>query len=224
MTPSLSDLSSAELRPHLIAAMLPHVSFDGWGEKALLAAASDLGVDGVRARLAFPEGLGDMLAAYLAKADADLEAALAERGLHNMKVRERITLAVRTRLELAIPHREAARRAASLLLLPQFAGLAARSLWATADTMWRAAGDTSTDFNFYSKRTILSGVYSATLLVWLADESEEFATTWAFLDRRIADVMKIEKAKAQWRKSSENLPSLTRFWGKLRYPAPPTPL
>lgn len=224
MSDMRDDLSSTQLRPHLVMAMLPHVAFDGWGEKALLAGARDLGIDATRARLAFPEGVGDMLAAYLAQADADLEAALAQRGLHNLKVRARITLAVRTRLEWAAAHREAARRAASLLVLPQHAALSARALWSAVDIMWRAAGDTATDFNHYSKRTILAGVYSATALVWLNDDSPDFSETWAFLDRRIADVMKIETVKARWRQTGARRPSLTRFLGKLRYPAPPTPL
>jgi ubiquinone biosynthesis protein COQ9 len=213
------EMTLDELRPHLVAAMLPHVPFDGWSQAAAEAGARDLGVPESRAALVFPGGAADMVDAYTAYADARLEAALAARGLHNMKIRERVTLAVRTRLEQATPEREAVRRAAAVFALPTNALLSARTLWRTADTMWRACGDAATDYNHYTKRLILGGVYAATLLVWLQDESEDCAETWAFLDRRIAGVMRFEKVKAQALGSTANLPSLTRFLGRLRYPA-----
>ncbi|MFQ3665049.1 MAG: COQ9 family protein, partial [Sphingomonadaceae bacterium] len=135
------------------------------------------------------------------------------------KVREKVKGAIRTRLEMAAPDREAIRRAASILSLPGNVPLATRLTWGTADAIWRAAGDTATDFNHYSKRAIAGAVYSATLFVWMADESEGFADTWAFLDRRIDGVMRFEKWKARLNRGdgSERL-SLVRFLGRLRYP------
>src|SRR4029077_14179482 len=91
--------------------------------------------------------------------------------------------------------REAARRALALLALPLNAGLGLKLLYRTVDAMWYAAGDTSADFNFYTKRAILAGVYSSTLLYWLNDRAEGSEATWSFLDRRIDDVMKFEKFK-----------------------------
>jgi ubiquinone biosynthesis protein COQ9 len=85
--------------------------------------------------------------------------------------------------------------------------------------MWRIAGDKATDFNHYSKRAILMAVYGSTSLVWLDDDSAGFAETRAFLDRRIDEVMRFEKAKAGWRARRELMPSLSRFLGRLRYPA-----
>jgi ubiquinone biosynthesis protein COQ9 len=148
-----------------------------------------------------------------------MEATLAPLGLPAMKVRERIRTAVLTRLDQAEPHREAVRRAAAILAQPQNAARAARTLWRTVDAIWRACGDTSTDYNFYTKRAILAGVYSVTLLVWLSDESEGRATTHAFLDRRIAGIMSFEKTKARVLGLGEGWPSLVRFLGRLRYPA-----
>ena len=208
-----------EWRDDLLDAALMHVPFDGWTATALRRAAADVGLTPEMAELAFPGGAHDVLEFYLERADRRLAAALAEQDLPAMRIRERITTAVRTRLELAAQHREAARRTVALLALPHNARLASRTLYRTVDTMWRAAGDTSTDYNFYSKRAILAGVYSSTLLVWLGDQSEGFADSWAFLDRRIAGVMRFEKAKAEWRKATEHMPSLTRFLGRLRYPA-----
>ena len=212
------DPTLAELRPLLIAATLPHVPFDGWSAAALRAGAADAGIDADLAQVVF-DGPADMVDAYTALADARMTAALEAAGIGSMKVRDRIRLAVRTRLEQAAPHREAVRRALAVLAMPGNAALGARILWRTADAMWRAAGDTATDYNHYTKRLILGGVYSATLLVWLDDASEDHADTWAFLDRRIDGVMRFEKAKARMTSGFENRPSLVRFLGRLRYPA-----
>jgi ubiquinone biosynthesis protein COQ9 len=115
------------------------------------------------------------------------------------------------------PAREAVRRALAILAMPQNVPLALRIGWRTADLMWRIAGDTSTDFNHYTKRMTLGAVYGSTLLVWLDDQSDGWTETAAFLDRRIDDVMRFEKFKGEWRGSSERL-SVSRFLGRLRYP------
>ena len=218
-SPSPAEMTLDELRPVLIEAMLPHVPFDGWSAKAAEAAGADLGLPAGRARIVFPGGAAEMVAAYLEFADARMRRALETRGLHNLKIRDRITVAVRTRLEQAESEREAVRRALGILGQPQNLPLGARTLWNTADAMWRAAGDTATDYNHYTKRLTLGGVYASTLLVWLDDHSEGFADTRAFLDRRIGDVMRFEKAKAQFLGSGDRIPSLSRFLGRLRYPA-----
>lgn len=220
MTPSISgiDATPAELRPALVRAMLPHVAFDGWGTTALLAAAHDLGLPAAVARLAFTSP-ADMADASIAQADAEMEAALAPLNLPAMKIRARIRTAIVTRLDQAEPHREAVRRTAAILAQPQNARLAARTLWRTVDSIWRAAGDTSTDYNFYTKRAILSAVYSATLLYWLGDEAEGRTATYTFLDRRIAGIMAFEKAKAKLTNLGDGWPSAVRFLGRLRYPA-----
>ncbi len=212
------DHTPAELRPTLVEAMLPHVAFDGWGQSALRAGATDIGVPLAVAQLAFT-GPADMVEAYIAYADAAMEAALLPLALPAMKIRERIRIAVRTRLEQAEPHREAVRRALAVLARPDHAARAARTAWATVDAIWRAAGDTSTDYNFYTKRAILGAVYGATLIYWLNDHSDGHADTWAFLDRRIAGIMAFEKAKAKLTKLGDGWPSPVRFLGRLRYPA-----
>ena len=213
-----SDQTPSELRLALAGAMLPHAGFDGWSAATLAAGAADLGVPLPVARLAFT-GPADMADASIDDADRAMEAALAALDVPSLKVRERIRLAVATRLEQAEPHREAVRRAAQILAQPQNAARAARTLWRTADSIWRAAGDTSTDYNFYTKRAILSAVYSATLLYWLNDDSEGRVATHAFLDRRLAGIMAFEKAKAKLTGIGANWPDPMRFLGRLRYPA-----
>ncbi|QMW23638.1 COQ9 family protein [Sandaracinobacteroides saxicola] len=213
----MEDLTLDELRPRLATALLAHVPFDGWSRAALANTASDIGVDPDVAALAFPNGAPDMIAAYIGTADQAMLAACATPDFAALKIRERITRAIRVRFEAAEPHQEAIRRASAILALPGNAALSARLLWSTADAIWRAAGDTSTDFNHYSKRALASAVYASTLLYWLQDDSEGRSATWAFLDRRIAGVMRIEKLKARF-KGAEGFSPL-RFLGRLRYPA-----
>lgn len=214
----VSEMTLDEMRPHLVDAMLAHVPFDGWGWQALDAAASDLNVVPAAARLAFPDGAIDMVDAYTARADARMEAAMRALPLDSMKIRERFQAAISTRLEQAAPHREAVRRATFILGSPRHALRAMRIGWRTADSIWRAMGDRSTDFSFYSRRAIAAGVYAATLLVWLDDDSPDFADTRAFLARRIDGVMRFEKAKRQFRPPVDEHFSLARFAGRLRYP------
>lgn len=213
-----ADLTPEELRPLLLTAMLSHVPFDGWTSKALENAAADISISNEMAELSFPGGAIEMLELHLNNANTLLAEELATRDLPSMKIRDRITLAVRTRLEQNANSREIVRRGLFTLALPQNLALGSKALWNSADTMWRAAGDTSTDHNWYTKRATLSAVYSAVLLFWLNDDSDGYEDTWAFLDRRIEDVMKIETAKYKLRQSSTNFPSFSRFLGRLRYP------
>jgi ubiquinone biosynthesis protein COQ9 len=213
------DMNLDELRVALAPLLGRHAAFDGWSETALAAAAADLGIPAERARLAFSAGPAAMIDAWFDSVDvAMLEAFPAER-IAGMKIRERIRALVLFRLEAIHPHREALRRALAILAMPNNVAAGARLAWRAADRIWRLAGDTATDFNHYSKRAILVGVYGSTSLVFLDDADSDLAATRAFLDRRIDEVMRFEKAKARWRGRNARLPSLSRFLGRLRYPA-----
>lgn len=207
-------------RAKLLKAALPLVAFDGWTNETMSQAASDAGIAAAEIQLLFPRGTVDLIEAFSNWADGQMLDAMEHKDLKTMKIREKITFAVRTRLEVLEPHKEAARRATSLLALPIHGVLSARMLYRTTDQIWRGIGDVSTDFNFYTKRVTLAGVYSTTLLAWLNDESEAHSETWAFLDRRIGDVMQIEKVKAKVRSVSSKIPSPTEFISALRYPGP----
>jgi ubiquinone biosynthesis protein COQ9 len=189
--------SSDPLRDRLLERMPEHVVFDGWSQAAIDASAREAGVDPEAARQAFPRGGVDAALAWSALQDRRMAEALAEEPLAGMGMTARVTRAVRLRLELVEPHREAVRRAANLFALPIYAADGAAMVWRSADAIWRALGDESEDANWYTKRASLSGVVSATVLYWLQDDSEARHQTWRFLDRRIADVMRIEKAKAR---------------------------
>ena len=206
------------LRRKLALAVGENAVFDGWTQAAVDSAARQLGVDPVQARLAMPKSQAGMIDTYIRQVDRELEASLTAQQLAAMKIREKIRELVWRRLEIMGPAREAVRRALAILAMPQNLPLALRISWRTADLLWRIAGDTSTDFNHYTKRMTLGAVYGSTLLAWLDDQSEGWADTAAFLDRRIDDVMKFEKLKAEWRGSSEQRLSLSRFLGRLRYP------
>jgi ubiquinone biosynthesis protein COQ9 len=178
-------------RRRLLEAILPHVAFDGWTHAALRAAAADADIDEIQARNAFPGGPPELIEAFSAETDRRMLAELDKRDLAALRLRDRVYTGVRLRLELLDPHREAVARALSFLALPVYAPLAAKCLYRTVDAIWRAAKDTSTDHSFYTKRLLLSGVYSSTVLFWLNDGSEGRAETWAFLDRRIDDALRL---------------------------------
>ena len=212
------DPTLDELREALAPLVADNAAFDGWNTAAVDSAADALGVDRGIARLAFPKGAVDMIDAWFASVDAAMLARFTPEQLAAMKIRERVTALVEARLAIVAGHREALRRAVAILSMPQNVAHAARLGWRSADAMWRAAGDTATDYNHYTKRGILAGVYAATVTVFLNDESEGWADTRAFLGRRIEGIMRFEKAKAKWLGTEHRL-SLSRFIGRLRYPA-----
>ena len=215
----MADPSPLErLRRQLALAVGENAVFDGWTRQAVDSAAGQLGIDPVQARLAMPKSQAGMIDLYLLEVDRGLEAWFTPERLAGMKIREKIRSLVWRRLELMGPAREAVRRALAILAMPQNLPLALKASWRSADLMWRIAGDTSTDFNHYTKRMTLGAVYGSTLLAWLDDQTEGWADTAAFLDRRIDDVMRFEKLKAEWRGSAERRVSPSRFLGRLRYP------
>jgi ubiquinone biosynthesis protein COQ9 len=213
-----ADLTLDELRIALGPRIAAAAIFDGWNETALAEAAREAGVDPAVARLAFPGGAMDMVAGWVASVDAGMTAAFDPLVLAQMPIRERIRSLVWFRLEAVAGLEEALRRALAIQAMPQNLARAAKLGWASADAMWRLAGDTATDYNHYTKRAILASIYAATLAVFVSDESAGKADTRAFLDRRIEGVMKFEKAKAQLLQGRERF-DVVRFLGRLRYPA-----
>ncbi len=182
----------------LLDAILMHVPFDGWSETSFRAAVMDAGVDKTVARGLFPRGAVDLAVAFHRRGDAAMAERVAATALTDMRYRDRVAFAVRARIEAA-EDREAVRRGTTLFALPMHAADGAKLIWGTSDAIWTALGDTSDDVNWYTKRATLSGVYSSTVLYWLGDDSLGQEATWAFLGRRIEDVMRIEKVKAQMR-------------------------
>jgi len=205
-------------RQLILGHALPNVPFEGWTRAVMTRAAREAGIPDSRLRLAFPEGPLGLVAYFIARADRQMTEKLGAQDLSSMKIREKVTFAVRTWLELQADNPEAVRRAATLLSLPLSAGTALRCLYGTVDALWLAIGDTSTDYNFYTKRMILAGVFSTVLLQWLGDDSDGKQDTWDFLDRRIANVMSFEKFKARLPDASGLASAPFRFLGALRYP------
>ncbi len=204
-------------RMKILEAALPHVAFDGWTPRLLAEAADVAGISHGDMRLAFPGGAADLADFFLADGDRRMEEALAREDVGALKIRERITLAVRTRLEVDRNNREAMRRAVTLFALPLSGMRGPNALYRTVDAIWRAVGDTSTDFNFYTKRATLAGVFSSVSLYWFSDDSENYQRTWAFLDRRIEDVMRFERVKAGVKGVAAKLPDPGALLGRLRY-------
>lgn len=208
----------AEVRARLALVVGENAVFDGWTQKAVETSAGQLGIDSAVARLAFSQDQAGMVDAYLAGVDAAMEVHFTPELIGALKIRDRIRELVWFRLQTMGPAREAIRSALAILAMPQNAVQGLSIGWRSADLMWRLAGDASTDFNHYTKRLTLSALYAATLLAWLDDDSDRWTDTSSFLDRRIADVMRFEKWKAEWRGSADRRPSFSRFLGRLRYP------
>ena len=183
---------------NLLEAILPHVAFDGWGEAAFRAACEDLELSSQDAKSVVPRGAVDLAIAFHRRGDAAMMARLADTDLSALRFRDKVATALKIRLDV-IEDREAVRRATTLFALPQYGPDGAKLVWETADHIWTAVGDTSRDGNWYSKRAILSGIWGATVLYWLGDDSLENQNTQAFIDRRIDNVMQFEKLKGQLR-------------------------
>jgi ubiquinone biosynthesis protein COQ9 len=198
-------------RDALIEAMLPDVPFDGWSRAALRAAARRIGISAAEALALIPGGPADFVACFSRWADRRMLDRLERLPLDQLRVPERIALAVNLRLEIVEPWREAVRRALAVLALPQHAPPALRLLYDTVDGIWYAAGDTATDFSFYTKRATLAGIYTATLLYWLEDRSAGFADTRAFLERRLADAARIGAARRRLEAAVDRLPNPFRL-------------
>jgi ubiquinone biosynthesis protein COQ9 len=198
-------------RDALIEAMLPDVPFDGWSRAALRAAARRIGVPAAEALALFPDGPPDFAACFSRWADRRMLDRLESLPPGELRVPERVALAVNIRLEIVEPWREAVRRALTILSLPQNVPLAMRLLYETVDGIWYAAGDSATDFSFYTKRATLAGIYAATLLYWLEDRSPGFADTRAFLDRRLAEVARIGQARRRLQTALDRLPNPLRL-------------
>ncbi|PCH67089.1 MAG: COQ9 family protein [Rhodobacteraceae bacterium] len=196
--PETSDTQSADLKETLLDAVLLHVPFDGWTQVSFDAAVADSGLDPTLARAICPRGAVDLALAFHARGDSQMLDRIAGAEFANMRFRDKIAAAVRFRLEV-VADKELVRRGVTLFSLPQYAGDGAGAIWGTCGLIWQALGDTSEDVNWYTKRATLAGVYSATVLYWLGDDTPDHQATWEFLDRRIENVMQIEKLKAQVR-------------------------
>ncbi|QMU59584.1 MAG: COQ9 family protein [Boseongicola sp.] len=190
--------TNPNIRQELLTAILPHVAFDGWSELAFVAAADDIGIDIEQARATCPRGAIDLAIDFHRAGDQAMVTAFKSTDLSDMRYRDKVATALKLRVE-GMTDREVIRRVSALFALPHNTADGAKLIWETADHIWTALGDTSTDANWYSKRATLSGVWAATVLFWLGDDSENAADTMAFIDRRIDNVMQIEKTKAQLR-------------------------
>ncbi|MEY3915458.1 MAG: hypothetical protein RLZZ604_244 [Pseudomonadota bacterium] len=219
INPLPADPTLDEVRAALAPIIARNAGFDGWSDAAVHAAADEAGVDRDVAKLAFKDNAIDMIDAWIDSIDMELAHRLPAEKLAAMKIRDRITALLATRLEIMAPDRESLRRAMAIMAMPQNLLRSAKIGWRSADRMWRLAGDTASDFNHYTKRMTLSAVYASTLSVFVNDDSDNFADARAFLDRRIDNVMQFEKVKFQAEQRQEYVPSLSRFIGRLRYPA-----
>lgn len=210
-------MTTDDLRAQILTEARGDLSFDGFSETVLISAATRLGIADAALRAAFPRGGLDLAIAYAQALDDELLSALEPVDMQALKIRARIATALKTRFELLAREREAVRRLVQFFARPDHLADGAQSLYHTVDAIWVAVGDRSTDFNFYTKRAVLAAVISSTTLFWLQDDSDGFAETNAFIDRRIENVMQFEKAKAKLRTWGQGLPDIWGTLGRMRY-------
>lgn len=207
------------LKDRILEAALAHAAFDGWSRRTLVNAAADCGVDPATARRLFPE-LGDSLLRWLDDwADRQMLAAVEGEDLTRLPVRRRVARLVRARFTALAPHREALRRALAARTLPQNLPPSGRALWRTVDLIWEAAGvggAPAEGWSWYTRRASLAGVLVATGIYWLDDASDGQDETWAFLDRRIDDVMRIGKLRGRLEELLRAVPGLGGMAGPRR--------
>lgn len=194
--------ATSDIKNDLLHAALADVPFDGWSDAVLEKAAKRLKISADKAHEAFPGGGTDLALQLSEWADHEMLAKLKPARLKDLRVRDKIALAVRTRLEILAPHRESTRQALKTLSLPPGSFRLSKAVWRTCDRIWEAAGDTATDYNRYTKRLLLSAVVTSTTLFWLNDGSDDFEKTWRFLDRRIGNVLKLGQTLSSWRKKA----------------------
>ena len=211
--------ASHKARADILAAMLPQAAFDGWTQKSLRAAVKNTDLPKGAEDLYFPQGPIEVIRFWSEQMNAAVETDLAELDQATMKIRDKVTAGVLSSLYAIGPHDEAARRAIARMSLPDALGQGPKQLWSAADTIWRAIGDTSTDGNYYSKRTILAGVIGSTMTVWLSEDEPQKPKARKFLDDRIANVMSFEKAKWDFKKRTANMPNPAEILGAIRYGA-----
>lgn len=203
-----------DIREQILAEALKDIPFQGFSDAVLMGAAERAGASRAQTRAAFPDGPASLVEVFSHWADRQMETHM--QSVDTASVRGRVARAVRARLEALAPHKEATRRAAAFLALPPNAPLAAKLMFRSVDAMWRAAGDRSSDFNYYTKRGLLAGVYASTFVYWLSDFSEGHEATWTFLDARIGDVMNIQKMRSNLERAATKLPDLFGILAKLR--------
>lgn len=202
-------------REAVVAAALPHVPFDGWTERALVAGARSAGMDASEAARLFPRGPVEAIEVYSGMADRAMAEAVAALPAET-KMRERISAGIRARLDFVAPHKEAVRRATNVLALPHHAPVGLRQLYRTVDALWYAAGDKATDFNFYTKRAILAAICSATFLYWFNDRSIDHAATLKFLERRLDEHGRVHGAMERFKQRVEKFPNPFVFAERFR--------
>jgi len=208
---------SKEVRVDILQAMLPIVVFDGWNQKSLRASIKLINLPEGSEELYFPEGALEVIRFWHDQMNEFVKSNLESLNKSEMKIREQVTAGVLSALESIGSNEEAMRRAIIRLSLPDAAVQGPTYLWSLADSIWRAIGDRSTDYNYYTKRTILAGVLGSTVTVWISDSDQNKVKTKLFLDARISNVMSFEKSKFKIVEKINNIPNFAEILGRLRY-------
>jgi ubiquinone biosynthesis protein COQ9 len=207
-----SKAEKADLRQRILLATLPNVAFDGWTRGAVRAGLKGEGLVPDTFETVFPGGMAELAAYFSSQADQAMAEEMAGLDLAEQSFEQRIGRAIIARIGFVEPHREAVRRLLAYLALSGNATLAAKSLARTADAMCHAAGDGSTDFNYYTRRAMVVGMQAATMLYWLADPPGDLAETVDFVERRFRRLAAAGRTRREIGRRLGLLPSPSRLF------------
>lgn len=192
-----TPISTLSLRNQVIEAALPDILFDGWSLQTIEAAAAKEGIEPSAVKAAFPHGLTDILDSFANYADDQMMEALSDTSPDDLRIRDRIKTALVARFTYLNDHKEITKDTLKFWLNPLRKPRAAKIVWRTADRIWDWAGDTATDYNRYTKRSLLCGIIASATIAWLNDDTADMSKTKRFIEDRINNVMMIEKIKAK---------------------------
>ena len=198
-----NTLDNNQIKIDLIKAMLKHVPFDGWTWKAMEQGAIDIGFEkkktsSLRIKIfkdLFQNGSIDFIDIFSEIIDLEVKQNYNLLESKPERIPEKIKKIIMIRLNLCQQYKEAVRSSISLTAIPVNTKISLNILYRTCNSIWRIAGDKSTDFSFYTRRISLAAVYTSTLLFWLNDKSDNNIETEFFLDRRLKDVSRISSLK-----------------------------
>lgn len=192
-------------RLEFLEKFLKNVPFDGWTSECLEKTSISLGKDKYYGRILFAGGASDIIKFFGLFIDQKMEKALIDNPITEHRVRDKIHFLIMTRFKCYTPYKEAIRKLVKNNYTPSNLSNSLKMLWKTSDDFWYKAGDISTDYNYYTKRFLLSCVYSSSLLHWLSDDSKGNDSNSSFVTKEIAKILKLGNIKGHFEKINEKI-------------------
>jgi ubiquinone biosynthesis protein COQ9 len=182
----------AKLRKQLFDEIIKNVPFDGWSKEALRNASAALSLEPDYAEHLFADGIIEVVQMLITELDKEMLTRYHAKDRSEFGITKKVKEALKIRFQIMAERKLLFHQTIMYLTLPWNTPKAIKFAWNTADLIWHdVVGDNSLDFNYYSKRSLLSGVYAASLLYFISDNSIKHEDTFDFIDRKINDVVSL---------------------------------